>query len=298
MVTPFLLFAALIGCDRQGDVGSAPSPTKTKFVIAVVNSPLECFAKRIAGDHATLVFSCPAEIDPAHWKPDSIAIDEFQEADVVFANGLGYAGWLNYVTLAPSRVVDTSLAFRDSYIELDETLHTHGPGGEHSHSRFATHVWLNPKLATHQAECIRDTLIEKLPDHAAEFRKNYESLDTDLRGLDDQLNLLPAIDQPMLGSHPVFEYLADRCLWKLHSVVWEPNVAPSAEEWTRFVELANQTQARWMLWEGEPLDETRQKLERLGIGVIVFEPCGRVVSDDYFEKMRANIERLANALPK
>ena len=29
-----------------------------------------------------------------------------------------------------------------------------------------------------------------------------------------------------------------------------------------------------MLWEAEPLDETRKRLQELGVEVVVYDPCG------------------------
>jgi zinc transport system substrate-binding protein len=292
-----LLAVSLSACQKDAAVDTA-APKNDEFTAVVVNSPLECFAERIAGKHAKVICNCPDDVDPVHWKPNDATIETYQKADVLFANGLGYSGWLEQVTLAKSRVVDTSTAFKDSYIKADTVAHTHGPDGEHSHTDLATHVWLNPKLAILQAQAIRDTLIEKLPDHADEFGKSYDSLETELNSLDDQLQTFVDDELTVLGSHPVYEYLADRCEWKLHAVVWEPDSAPSKAEWKKLAALVKKTNARWMLWEDEPLEETKKQLEDLGLSVIVFKPCGRVASDDFFETMRTNIEALSKISAK
>jgi zinc transport system substrate-binding protein len=287
-----VLGVSISACGEKPE-DTVETPQKKGFVIAVVNSPLECFAERIAGKHAKVICECPDDVDPVHWKPDDKTLEKYQNVDVLFANGLGYSGWLQKVSLPASRLVDTSKAFKDSYIKADAVAHTHGPNGEHSHTEFATHVWLNPNLAIRQAESIRDTLIEKLPDHADDFRSNFQSLETELKSLDDQLRGFVDSERNILGSHPVYEYLADRCEWKLNSVVWEPDSAPSKGDWKKLAATAKQTKASWMLWEDEPLDETKKKLDDLGIGVIIFKPCGRVASDKFFETMRSNVEALS-----
>ena len=54
-----------------------------------------------------------------------------------------------------------------------------------------------------------------------------------------------------------------------------------------------------MLWEGPPLPETVRKLEALGVKSVVFDPCGnRPAAGDFLSVMRANIERLEQALPE
>ena len=49
-----------------------------------------------------------------------------------------------------------------------------------------------------------------------------------------------------------------------------------------------------MIWEGEPLPETRRRLEDLSVRSVVFRPCGNVPPlDDYIEEMRSNTGGLA-----
>ena len=290
-----LILASLIGCNSKTEDGPADNSQSDEFVVAVVNFPLQTFAQHIAGEHAQVLLACPADVDPAHWQPDSGAIANYQKADVVFVNGLGYAHWLNSASLPASRLVDTAQEFKDAYIETDKVVHQHGPNGEHSHTGLATHVWLNPQLAMHQAKSICDTLILKQPAHAEDFQSNFDAFELKMKSLDDRLELLVR-DVLVLASHPVYEYLADRCEWTLHSVVWEPDVAPSAAEWKKLAALAKSTSANWMLWEEEPLPETRAKLTKLGITIVVFHPCGRTESAGYFEKMDANISQLENFL--
>ena len=55
--------------------------------------------------------------------------------------------------------------------------------------------------------------------------------------------------------------------------------------------------ARLVLWEGEPLPETRARLESLGLRSIVYDPCGNIpASGDWLSVMQGNAERLESAL--
>jgi hypothetical protein len=54
--------------------------------------------------------------------------------------------------------------------------------------------------------------------------------------------------------------------------------------------------ASYMLWEGEPLQETVTRLEALGIHSIVFEPAGnRPEQGVFMTVMQRNIGNLATA---
>ena len=104
----FVLIAllALYGCNQQ-----KTSTTKTtltgKIRVAVVNYPLKYFTERIGGDLTDVFYPVQKDVDPAYWNPGEEALGIFQEADVIFLNGAGYAQWLNIVSLPGSKVVNT-----------------------------------------------------------------------------------------------------------------------------------------------------------------------------------------------
>ena len=76
----------------------------------------------------------------------------------------------------------------------------------------------------------------------------------------------------------------------------EPDAAPTASQWRELVEVLDGHQARWMLWEAEPLAATRTRLEAMGVGVVVFEPLGNATAaGDYLTGMRDNARRLEAA---
>jgi hypothetical protein len=51
-----------------------------------------------------------------------------------------------------------------------------------------------------------------------------------------------------------------------------------------------------MVWEGYPRKETVDLLEKHGIGRLVFQPCGNMVSDgDFLQVMRQNADNLKEA---
>ena len=48
-----------------------------------------------------------------------------------------------------------------------------------------------------------------------------------------------------------------------------------------------------MLWEGEPLPEAKARLEEMGVGSVVFNPCGnRPEVGDFLSLMKNNIATL------
>ena len=67
--------------------------------------------------------------------------------------------------------------------------------------------------------------------------------------------------------------------------------------WEELVEILADHPARWMIWEGQPLAETVEKLEAMGVGSVVFEPCGnRPPQGDYLTVMARNLDSLESVV--
>ena len=159
-----------------------------KLTIYTVNYPLKYFAERIAGEHASIIFPAPADVDLAYWMPDRKTILAYQKADLIMLNGVHYAEWTEKVTLPWSKMVNTSKKFKTRYIKTEEAVtHSHGPGGDHAHEGAAFTTWLDFNQAAQQAESILKALSRKRPALKTTFQKNYASLERDLLALDSEI---------------------------------------------------------------------------------------------------------------
>ena len=270
-----------------------------RLTIFTTNYPLQYFAQHIADDLAEVRFPAPADVDPAFWLPDAETIAQYQRADIILLNGAGYANWVNKVTLPRLRTVDTSAAFKDQYIATADVLtHSHGPGGEHSHSGTAFTTWLDLSQALAQAKSIMTALVRKRPEHKAEFERNFATLEEQLLTLDAQIKNIVARNpgQPLLASHPVYQYFARRYALNLKSVLWEPDAIPGERQWTDLALTLQQHRAMWMVWEGEPNATSVARLKAMGVESLVFDPCGnRPAHGDFMSAMQENIDNLRAA---
>lgn len=288
----------------------SPSPEESRPVgedssdrpltVYAVNYPLAWFAERIGGAAVDVHFPVPADVDPATWSPDAEAISAYQSADLILLNGAGYAAWVSRATLPSSRLVDTSAEFADRYLAIDNAVtHTHGPEGEHDHGNVAFTTWLDPELARLQAGAVRDALIRLRPERDAEFLAGYESLAADLNATDDGLRAVIAMlgGQPVLFSHPVYQYLARRYGLNARSLHWEPDQAVTDADLVDLEDLLRTHPARILIWEAEPTPATRARLDALGISSVVFEPCANRPTDgDYMDCMRNSLASMESLL--
>jgi zinc transport system substrate-binding protein len=261
-----------------------------------VSYPLQYLAQRVAGEAVDVRFPGPRGEDPAFWVPDADTVSAYQRADIILLNGAGYAGWTEMASLPLSRLVDTSQSFRDQYIGIEDSVtHAHGPEGEHEHRATAFTTWIDPTLATEQARAIRDAFSARWPALAPGFEQGFENLRLDLEGLDNDISEIVSgrTDRPLIVSHPVYQYLTRHYGLNVVSVHWEPDEVPDEAMWRELKEILEDHPARFMVWEGEPMEESVEGLRALGVQSVVFCPCGSVPeSGDYFSTMRANIAGL------
>lgn len=269
---------AIAGCAPEGANEAADKPEAPQaLTVVTVNYPLAYFAERILGDAGSVSFPAPPGVDPAYWSPEPAVISEYQQADLIILNGAGYADWIANASLPQSRLVDTTAAVSDQLIEIENTVtHTHGPTGDHSHGDTAFTTWLDLDIAVAQAQAMTEAMILARPDLEAGLRQGFAELEVDLVASNEELKEVTAGigDQPVLFSHPVYQYFERRYGLNGFSVHWEPDAMPEDAQWRQLQSVLRQHPAKLMIWEGEPLDETRRRLDELGVESVVFSPGG------------------------
>lgn len=295
------LLLSLAGCSQpDGDMPAPAEQEDTRLSIYAVNYPLAYLAGRLGGDAVRVTMPVPANMDPADWEPAPQQILDFQQADLILLNGAGYAGWVQTAALPNSRLVDTSRGFLDRLIPLEGPTHSHGPGGAHSHGVTASHTWLDPALAIEQARAVLDALLTYRPEQEPDFRSRFAGLERDLQTLDGELTAAFATlgTQPLLFSHPVYQYLARRYAPEARSLLWEPDVVPDAAALEELRALRQDYPATVVIWEREPFAVTVELLEAEGLRSIAFDPgANPPAGRDYLELMMWNVSNIQRVLP-
>ncbi len=292
-----LLITGLFLTETTAWAGVATDSPTLKIV--ATNYPLAYFAERIGGNRVSVDLPVPADEDPAFWKPTAKAVGDMQKAELILLNGADYEKWLPRVSLSKFKLADTSTSFKNNFIRVENAVtHSHGPGGMHSHEGIAFTTWLDFDQAGKQAEAAALAMIRKRPELKSLMMDNLKPLKDDLLVLDSHMQALasskPGI--PLLGSHPVYQYLARRYGLNLKSVHWEPNEMPSEEAWAGLRKLLETHPAQWMIWEAQPSEAIVEKLKVLGISSLVFTPsANRPETGDFLEVMKTNLDQLKEA---
>ena len=273
-----------------------PAAADRPLSVYVVNYPLKYFAERVGGVHVKVTLPMPVDEDPVYWTPGVADIGAYQQADLILLNGAGYAKWVSKVSLPGSKTVDTSRGFKDRYITVKETMtHSHGAEGEHAHEGLAFTTWLDLSLAATHAEAIAKALARKRPMQKDLFMANYQSLKKDLMALDSRIKDIVSSNtaKPIIFSHPVYDYFEKAYGLNGKSVHWEPDEKPTPSKIAELSRILGAHQAKWMIWEGEPIKSAMNVLEAVDIQSAVFDPCGNVPpGGDFLTVMQQNLANL------
>lgn len=298
----FLLVLCLAACSEQRAEKSSEVDRAGPLQVYAVNYPLAWAAGELVGDAAEVHFDLPAGIDPAYWEPAVELLTPWQEADLILLNGAGYASWLGRVSLRGSTQVETSQAFSDDLIPAEAgPVHSHGPTGEHSHGAMAFTLWLDLEQFGLQVQAVADALGKRMPEATEAIVRRNQELQQQLKLMDERLARLgeSLASAPLLYSHPVYQYLNRRYQLNGVAVHWEPDQVLGSVALAQLDEILAGHPARLMLWEDEPLAETRAALEQRGIEVVVYQPMGnRPVSGDFVSVMQTNINALETAVSR
>jgi zinc transport system substrate-binding protein len=190
--------------------------TRDKLKIIASFFPLYDFARHVGGDKAEVSSLIPIGIEPHDWEPTAQNVVAAQEADMFIFNGAGFEG--RWITEIESNFkVDTSKG-----IQLLEG----GGGGEHegeeeNSSTSDPHIWLDPVLAKHQVEVIKDAFIELDPENASYYRDNAATYISELESLDASIKselLSNCTLNDFIAFHNAFSYFANRYGLTQHSI--------------------------------------------------------------------------------
>ncbi len=279
--------------DAQGRESSGPPIVYTDAY------HLHYFAERIGGDKIQAAFPAPDGLNPSRWRPGDDIIERYQNADLILRSGASYAIWTRFASLPLARTHDTSRAYADRIIVIENAItHSHGPDGMHSHDGESPYTWLDPTLAIEQARAVKTALIGLLPENEAELRARFETLQTELSELDREIASIVSdrADAVFATSHPVYHYFVRRYGLDAHDFHWEPDEMPDAEEWAALDALLGERSGRIMLWEDEVIPEIASELRERGVIVAVVRIVDRrPPSGDFVSIMRENAESIRGA---
>jgi zinc transport system substrate-binding protein len=187
---------------------SKVSTPKLKVVASFF--PVYEFVRKVGGDKVDVSVLIPLGAEPHDFDPTIQKIQDVQSAAILVYNGAGMeATWIKKVN--PKLAVDTSkglnlLASRDPEI----------------HAPSDPHIWLDPILAIHQVENIRDGLSKVDPNNSVYYAQNARKFIGQLKSLDasikDNLSGSNCAKRDFIAFHNAFSYFAKQYGLNQHSI--------------------------------------------------------------------------------
>jgi len=262
-------------------------------------APIQTFVQKIGGKHVDARVMVRPGFNPHTYDPTPQQISALSGAALYVRTGVPFeTAWMARILSAnPGMQV---LDAREG-ISL-RTLEAHGRDGhghdaehhEEGHHEQDPHIWTSPSLVKQMVGRIRDRLNELVPEHTAEFDRNYGAFVAELEALDRELHTLldPLPNRRFLVFHPAWGYFADT--YGLTQVPIEhQGKTPGARALAGLIDQARAQKIRVVFVQPQfDRSQARQVAHAIDGAVIAVDP----LAADYIDNLRRVGRQFARAL--
>lgn len=315
--TLYLIFVLLLpaGCQSAAPSLRDGAPADGDFPkVLAVQSFVADMAQNVAGDRLQVQTLMPLGLDPHTYEPTPQDVARVAEADVLVVNGAGYEEWLNELlanaggerlVIEASEGLTPRTAHADEEAAHDDEAHT----DEEHHHAVDPHFWLDPTLAVHYVENLRDGLSSADPAGAESYAANAAAYIAELNELDGwiqaQIEQIPAERLLLVTNHENLGYYADRYGLQIVGAVIpsiSTSASPSAQQLAGLVDLIRSSGAPAIFVEANAAAQLAQQLhDETGVTVVTnlhTESLTPVDGDasTYLDMMRYNTQAIVDAL--
>lgn len=293
---------ALTACSSS-DAADHKSGDKLNVVASFY--PMQFLAERIGGGHVSVSTLTKPGVEPHDLELSPRQIGGLSDADyILYLKGIQPA-------------VDDAIKLSESKHTVDAasltTLEDHGAevgGEEHAHEHEGEeagadpHIWLDPVKYAEVAKGVGKSLEKTDPDHAADYRKNTDTLVKELGALDTgyEKGLANTATKTFITTHSAFGYLAERYGLTQEGIAGiDPEAEPSPARISALHSIAEKKKVTTVFFETLASDKTAKTVARdTGLRTDVLDPLEGITDkskgDDYIEVMKSNLAALQKAL--
>jgi zinc transport system substrate-binding protein len=285
---------------QSGQIPQQPiSKSNSKLVAISSFYPLYEFAKKVGQEKIDLILLVPEGVEPHDWEPTIHDIQNMQQADLIFINGIGFESWVNNVHLINSKIqiIDTSVGIKIKNNKILETNEFES----NADSISDPHIWLNPKMTQIQVQNIANALSKNDPENQDYYQKNSQSYINELELLDNEIrNELSKCNRDFIASHNAFSYFADEYGLVQHTVINsnDPEAEPTSKTLEKIINLARKNDINVIFTE-EGIDPKISQIitNEIGGKVLVLSPLEIGAKNfTYVDRMKQNLSNLKEAL--
>ncbi|SDM80555.1 zinc transport system substrate-binding protein [Streptomyces wuyuanensis] len=277
--------------------------------------PMQFLAEQIGGDRVEVTTLTKPGVEPHDLELKPRQASELRGADyILYLKGVQPAVDEAIAQSGVEHTVDAgTLTTMESH--GTDVGHDHGhegeehegghEGGEHGAEGGADpHVWLDPVKYAEVAKGVGDSMAKADPAHAADYRKNTETLVGKLKSLDARFaaGLKNGTTKTFITTHSAFGYLAERYGLDQHGIAGiDPESEPSPARIKELQAVAKQEKVSTVFFETLASDRTARTLAKdTGLRTDVLDPLEGITDrsrgDDYLSVMESNLAALQKAL--
>ncbi|MFI1887112.1 metal ABC transporter substrate-binding protein [Streptomyces jumonjinensis] len=300
--------ALILGVTAVAACSSVSSDGREDGKLKVVASfyPMQFLAERIGGDHVTV-----STLTKPGVEPHDLELKPRQTAEL---NDAGYLLYLKGLQPAVDKAIDqaevphktdaAALTELEIHGGADDAHDDHAAEDGHSHEGGDPHIWLDPVKYAEVADGVGKALQKADPDHADAYRKNTNTLVSELKKLDADYRqgLADTATKSFITTHTSFGHLAERYGLDQEGIAGiSPDAEPSPARIKELHTLAEKENVTTVFFETLADDRTAKTLAGdTGLKTAVLDPLEGITDasqgDDYIEVMQANLAALQKAL--
>jgi zinc transport system substrate-binding protein len=284
-----------------GCADGAGSDAGTEKVVASFY-PLQYVAQRVVGDHAEVENLTSPGVEPHDLELSIEQTAAVADADIAFYQ----KGFQPAVDDAISQNGPENVVQVTEVIELEPGDEHHGESeaehAEHAGDALDPHFWLDPDLMVQVASEFSKQMSEADPEHAEDYRANFDRLRKDLETLDADFErgLANCERDTVVVSHDAFGYLEKYGLHFEPIAGLSPESEPSPAHVKQLHDLIVSDRITTVFSETLASPEMSNAIAGdLGIKTAVLDPIeglsDSTADEDYLSLMRANLAALQEA---
>jgi zinc transport system substrate-binding protein len=301
-----LIPLAMIATIYTGRPALQDRQDQEKITVVASFYPLYEFTSRVVGDRAEVSSLVPAGVEPHDWEPTAEDVSRGRAADVLVINGAGFERWAD--DIEAKVVANTSEGIEFNYKEGKEVGDDeHGHGDAAGSGGVNPHIWLDPILAKHQIDKIRDVMVSSDPANADYYNQNADRFTAELDSLDAFIRseLANCDKSDFIAFHDAFTHFSERYGLRQHSIHGaspEGEILPQTMQ--QIIELANEFDIN-IIYSEDLIDSRLADTIANEIPdgkVLVLSPIEGIGNEEqaagigYIDKMKQNIANLKEGL--
>lgn len=282
--------------------------SKSLKIIATL-FPQYDFAKNIAKDRADVELLLPPGTESHTYEPTPADIISISSADVFLYTGKFMEPWAEKIISSVDKVKVTDVS---NGIELLKTSHSHEEEHHHEHEEhsheYDPHIWLDPELACHMVENIKEKLSQVDPGNKDFYNKNAEEYKEKLLELDQ--NIMDTVNSGKRKAIVFAGRFAHAYFVKKYGLEYESafsgcssEMEPSVKKITHLVDFINSNNIPCVYYEelSEPKVAT-SLAEQTGVKTLKFSTAHNLSKEQiekgtsYLDVMYENLENLKAGL--